>query len=104
MNKIELFPDRTHCIETIARKEYQNLVKACLHDEEGDSESWQKVNLLRIFLESADFKNLRRESEVYLTKDQKVKFELCYERGAAICRLYVNECETLSYIMPEDGS
>ena len=84
MIKIELVPDTTHCIETVARREYQNLVKVCLHNEKDFRESGQKVELLRVFLESADFRKLRRDSEGHLSKGQKVKFELYSERGALI--------------------
>ena len=87
MAQIELTPDLSHCIETVAKKEYQNLVSSYLHTGKGDVEFEGKVELLRTFLESADFKKLRKESEEYLVKGQHVKFILYREEGETKYRL-----------------
>jgi len=81
MVKIELVPDLSHCIETVARKEYQGLAKNFLQTGKGDDEFEEKVELLRNFLESADFKKLRSDSEQYLLKGQDIKFILYREGG-----------------------
>ena|GEM_PF-389272 len=83
MCQIELVPDLSHCIETVARNEYENLARSYLQVGEGDSELGEKIELLRRFLESADFRKLRKQSEVYLLKGQKIKFVLYSERGKA---------------------
>ena len=83
MGQIELVPDLSHCIETVARREYENLVSSYLQAGKGDSEFGEKVELLRTFLESADFRKLRKQSEGYLLKGQKIKFVLYRERGKA---------------------
>jgi len=83
MNQIELVPDLSHCIETVARREYENLAKTYLRADKGDSEFGEKIELLLSFLESADFRELRKQSESYLLKGQKIKFILCRERGKA---------------------
>jgi hypothetical protein len=83
MGRIELVPDLSHCIETVARREYENLVKSYLQAGKGDSEFGEKIELLRSFLESADFRELRKQSEEYLVKGQKIKFILYRERGGA---------------------
>jgi hypothetical protein len=83
MGQIELVPDLSHCIETVARKEYENLARSYLQAGKGDSEFEEKVELLRSFLESADFRKLRKQSEVYLLKGQKIRFILYRERGKA---------------------
>src|SRR4030042_4346947 len=87
MGQIELVPDLSHCIETVARKEYENLARSYLQAGKGDSEFGEKVELLRSFLESADFRKLREQSEVYLLKGQKIKFILYRERGKAKYRM-----------------
>jgi len=87
MAEIELVPDLTHCIETTARKEYQHLVTNYLQAGKGDSEFEEKVELLRNFLESADFKTLRKESEAYLLKGQNIKFILYRQEGKTKYRL-----------------
>jgi len=83
MNQIELVPDLSHCIETVARREYENLAKTYLRADKGDSEFEEKIELLLSFLESADFRELRKQSEGFLLKGQKIKFILCRERGKA---------------------
>ena len=81
MDQIELVPDLYHCIETVARKEYEDLARSYLQAGKGDSELGEKIELLRRFLESADFRKLRKQSEGYLLKGQKVKFILYPEHG-----------------------
>jgi hypothetical protein len=83
MGQIELVPDLSHCIETVARREYENLARSYLQADKGDSESEEKIELLRSFLESADFRELRKRSESYLLKGQKIKFILYREHGKA---------------------
>jgi hypothetical protein len=81
MDQIELVSDLSHCIETVARKEYENLVRRYLQAGKGDSELGEKIEVLRDFLESADFRKLRKQSEEYLLKGQKVKFILYRGHG-----------------------
>jgi hypothetical protein len=87
MVQIELVPDLSHCIETVARKEYENLARSYLQAAKGDSELGEKIELLRSFLESADFRKLRKQSEGYLLKGQRIKFVLYRERGKAKYRM-----------------
>jgi hypothetical protein len=81
MSQIELVPDLSHCIETVARKEHEKLVKSYLQAGKGGSKLRENIELLRSFLESADFRELRKQSEGYLLKGQKIKFILHRERG-----------------------
>lgn len=81
MVQIELIPDLSHCVETVAKREYQNLVRSYFQAGKGDTEFEEKVELLRNFLESADFRKLRKESEEYLLKGQNIKFILYREQG-----------------------
>jgi len=83
MVQIELIPDLSHCIETVARKEFENLARSYLQAGKGGAEFGEKLELLRSFLESADFRKLRQQSEEYLLKGQKIKFILYRERGKA---------------------
>jgi len=83
MVRIELIPDLSHCIETVARKEYENLARSYLQAGKGESEFEDKLELLRTFLESADFRKLRQQSEEYLLKGRNIKFILYREHGKA---------------------
>ena len=80
MIKIELIPNLEHCVETTARKEYQRLMQEYLAGK-GSDDSEEKVDLLRTFLETADFRKLRQESEAELLKGKAVKFILRLVEG-----------------------
>jgi hypothetical protein len=88
--QIELVPDITHCVETMARKEYQNLARSYLQEGKDDAGFQEKIELLRSFLETADFRKLRRESEAYLVKGERVKFTLYREGNETKCRLTID--------------
>ena len=90
MMQIELVPDLTHCVETMARKEYQSLVRNYLQEGKDDAEFQGKIELLRSFLETADFRKLRGESEAYLLKGKKVKFTLYREGNETRYRLTID--------------
>jgi hypothetical protein len=79
--RIELTPTLTHCIETTARQEFSRATGEYLQKAEGDRELEQKIELLRMFLESADFRELRRQSEKHLTEGKTVRFILHLEEG-----------------------
>lgn len=74
MLQIELIPDLSHCIETIAKREYRETLRKLLASEEGNKELQERVEVLRAFLETMDFKKLRRESEKHLMRGREVKF------------------------------
>ncbi len=72
---IELFPDIDHCVETRARQEHSAAIGRIMSgDSSPDLE--ERLELLRAFLEQADFGRLRRESEPHLAQGRKVKFAL----------------------------
>jgi len=77
MVKVELVPDLSQCIETVAKREYQNTLQILLSTEAASEELKERVEILRLFLEGADFKKLRAESERYLTNGRRVKFIVC---------------------------
>ena len=77
--KIILTPSLSHCIETTAKKEYNETLKQLLVRK--TNHNAQKLGLLKNFLETADFKKLRAESEVYLAKGDHVQFLLYAESG-----------------------
>lgn len=79
MLKVELIPDLTHCIETVAKREYREATAKLLAVPKENNELEQRVELLRTFLETMDFRKLRRESEKYLVEGRTVKFVLYLE-------------------------
>ena len=80
-NTIELEPTLKSCIETQARKEY-NRTAAEILGNGNEKKLAKKLEALRIFLETADFRNLRRESEKHLNEGERVIFKLYIDQQA----------------------
>jgi len=74
--RIELIPTISHCIETIAKREYWRSVDEYLKKGKENKKLEEKIELLRSFLETADFAVLRRQSEKHLIHGRSVKFTL----------------------------
>ena len=79
MSMIELTPDLSSCIETVARREYNDITRTLLTTTSRDETLVEKAEVLRLFMETADFRKLRAESEVHLLNDKKVKFVVSLE-------------------------
>ena len=71
--QIELIPSISHCIETTAKQEFWKSVNLYM-EKQGDKELEERIELLKAFLESMDFRKLRRESERHLIEGRQVKF------------------------------
>jgi hypothetical protein len=81
MDSIELFPSIGHCIETTAREEFWNSANQYMKSGQKDKKLEERIELLKAFLESADFGKLRSQSERYLVKGKRVKFVICWKEG-----------------------
>jgi hypothetical protein len=79
MDGIELFPRLSHCIETTAREEFWNSVNQYMESGQEDKKLEERIELLKAFLESMDFKKLRSQSEKYLVEGKKVKFVISWK-------------------------
>ena len=67
-------------METQAKRQYNQILSGLL--KQGDEgELAEKLEILRLFLESADFSRLRSESEKHLLEGKGVKFILHLEKG-----------------------
>ena len=67
-------------METKAKRQYEQILSELL--EKGEEEELaEKLEMLRLFLESTDFSKLRNESEKHLVEGRKVKFILYLEEG-----------------------
>jgi RNA-splicing ligase RtcB len=69
-------------VETQAKRQYNQLVRQLIN-QGAEEELVEKAEILRLFLESADFNKLRAESEKHLLEGRKVKFLVHRERGRA---------------------
>ena len=79
MDCVELLPSLSHCIETTANEEFWDSVNQYMESGREDKKLEEKIELLKAFLESADFKKLRSQSERYLVEGKKVKFIICWK-------------------------
>ncbi|MDD5037780.1 MAG: hypothetical protein PHN78_00440 [Dehalococcoidales bacterium] len=91
MLRIELVPDLDHCIETIARRKHAELTQILLGSEAGDTEAEEKLDILKLFLETADFRKLRSKSERQLIDGRNVRFTVYLEGGVPKCEMHVTQ-------------
>jgi hypothetical protein len=87
--RIQLEPDLEHCVESLAKRRYTEFVETIVDSKESDIELTEKVELLRIFLETADFKSLRAESEKHLLNNKTVRFILYLENGHIVHNMLI---------------
>jgi hypothetical protein len=78
--QIELFPSLSHCIETTAKQEFWKSVDEYM-EKQGDRQLEERIELLKAFLESVDFRELRCESEKHLVDGKKVTFVIRWEEN-----------------------
>jgi len=84
--EIILEPNLSRCIETTAREEFGRSMHLLL---EGESQPGmaERTELLRLFLETANFGELRRISEPLLAEVRRVTFTVYEDGGVARYRL-----------------
>ena len=75
MMEIKLEPTLSHCIETVAKKEYERVLSLLLRGKQEENLG-EELELLRLFLEWADFNRLRSLSEERLLDGKRVEFIL----------------------------
>ena len=74
MQTIELVPDLENCIETVTKKQYTVLSQMLLTSKAHGCKIERKLEILRLFLETADFRKLRADSEKYLIEGKSIMF------------------------------
>ena len=89
MLQIELAPTLSHGGESTAKDEDERSVREYLRAGEGDKELGQKIELLKSFLESADFPQLRQRSEKLLIEGKDVRFVVSVDKGELVYEMRV---------------
>lgn len=89
---MKLEADSGHCLETAARQEYQKLTLAYLRGELEDSEAEVRIELLREFLERADFAGLRQACEGRIREGRGTAF-LLFREGEEMRYGFVDELD-----------
>jgi hypothetical protein len=92
MVQIKLTPTLELCIEGTARQEYKKSADEYMRKGKKDRKLEEKIELLRMFLETMDFRKLRAESEKHLIEGKKVRFILTSEKGKL---RYEMKCEVV---------
>jgi hypothetical protein len=87
--QIELFPSLSHCIETTAKQEFWKSVDEYM-EKQGDRQLEERIELLKAFLESVDFRELRCESEKHLVEGKKVTFVIRWEENKPHYKMVVD--------------
>jgi hypothetical protein len=80
--EVTLEPSFSSCIETVAKAQYERVLSVLLKGKKEDEGLEQELELLRVFLESADFRQLRSFSEPALLEGGRVFFILRPTNGA----------------------
>jgi hypothetical protein len=80
---VELKPNLSSCIETVSKKEYERTLNLLLKEKSVDERLGERLEVLKLFLESADFGHLRSQYEAYLTEGKEVTF-LIYPEGERV--------------------
>jgi hypothetical protein len=89
MVPIELKPNLSSCIETLSKQEYERTLSLLLKKGPVDEGLGERLEVLRLFLESTDFGHLRSKYEGYLTEGKKVTFLIYPEEGKVSYKLIV---------------
>ena len=79
--RIELAPTLDHCIETTAKQEFARYSDEYLGKGIEDKDLEERIELLRMFLETMDFKVLRSESEKHILDGKTVRFIIYPDEG-----------------------
>jgi hypothetical protein len=86
---IVLEPNLSSCIETLAKREYKKALSTTLKAGTENEELSERMEVLRLFLESTDFSALRSRYEKHLEEGKKVKFRIYPAKGKVHYKLTV---------------
>ena len=86
---VELRPNLSNCIETLSKKEYEQTLNLPLKEGSVDEKLGERLEVLRLFLESADFGHLRSQYEGYLTEGRQITFLIYSEEEKVSYKLVV---------------
>jgi hypothetical protein len=90
MTEIRLKPSLSHCVETVAKREYERVLSLLLGGKEEDR-LLDELELLRLFLESADLRQLRSRCEELLLAGRQIEFILRSSEGVPAYETEIKE-------------
>jgi hypothetical protein len=86
---IELKPNLSSCIETLSKREYERTLNLLLKEGRVDEKLGERLEILRLFLQSADFSHLRSQYEGFLIEGREVTFLIYPEEEKVSYKLIV---------------
>jgi hypothetical protein len=89
MFPIELKPSLSSCIETLAKQEYERTLNLILKKRPVDEVLGERLEVLRLFLDSTDFGHLRNQYEGYLTDGKEVIFLIHPAEGKVTYKIII---------------
>ncbi len=78
--EVRLEPNLSHCIETVAKREYEKVLSLILGGKQEEN-LLDELELLRLFLESADFGQLRSRCDESLLAGNRIEVVLRSTQG-----------------------
>lgn len=100
MTEINLEPSFSHCVETVAKREYERVLSLLLGGKQEDR-LLDELELLRLFLESADFRQLRSRCEESLLAGNRVEVILKSAQGALPYEVVIKEAQSVDQGKPK---
>ncbi len=91
--EVTLEPSLSHCIETVAKTRYENVLSLLLGGKQEDS-LLDELELLRLFLESADLRHLRSRCEESLLAGKRVEVILKSTQEAIPYEVEIKEAQS----------
>jgi hypothetical protein len=91
--EVKLEPSLSHCVETVAKRRYEKVLSLLLGGKQEDS-LMDELELLRLFLESADLRKLRIRCEESLLAGRRVEVLLKSTQGTLPYEVEVKEAQS----------
>lgn len=92
--EVELEPELNACVETKARQEYQAILKRLLK-RDSDMRLKTELEMLRLFLETTDFKKLREKYEKHLAAGERARFILRPGKNQPAYEIKIGQAKSL---------
>ena len=93
MMEVKLEPSLSHCVETVAKRRYERVLSLLLGGKQEDS-LLDELELLRLFLESADLSQLRSRCEESLLAGRQVEVMLRSTHGVPPYAIEIRETQS----------
>jgi hypothetical protein len=91
--EVKLEPSLSHCVETVAKKRYEKVLSLLLGGKQEDN-LMDELELLRLFLESADLRKLRSRCEESLLAGRRVEVVVKSAQGSLPYEVEIQEAQS----------